>query len=185
MLYFSGVDTNIIQIAAFELNTGCTFESYVFPPSGFIPKAVTKLTNIEIHASNMFFKSKQVPSTDTRTALTSFTAYLAQFGKSVLLAHNVLFDSKILINSCIKYGVEMTSVEGFGDTLALFKREYPDRKQNGKSYKQSDLVKDIVGIEYVAHSAVEDVIALSKLLQKVDNFEEKLLHILLITLRLG
>jgi hypothetical protein len=33
MLYFSGVDTNIIQIAAFELNIGCTFESYVFPPT--------------------------------------------------------------------------------------------------------------------------------------------------------
>jgi hypothetical protein len=42
-----------------------------------------------------------------------------------------------------------------------------------KSFKQSDLVKDIVGIENVAHSAVENVIALSELLQKVVNFEEK------------
>jgi hypothetical protein len=39
--------------------------------------------------------------------------------------------------------VKMSSVEGFGDMLALIKREYPDRKQSGKSFKQCDLVKDM------------------------------------------
>ncbi|CAC5386898.1 unnamed protein product [Mytilus coruscus] len=69
-----------------------------------------------------------------------------------------------------------TSVKGFIDTLKLSKRVFP--KADVDNYKQQTLVKKVLGIEYAAHNAKDDVLSLSELFsQKLQSScEEDDLH---------
>ncbi|WAR24671.1 LOW QUALITY PROTEIN: hypothetical protein MAR_038340 [Mya arenaria] len=51
------------------------------------------------------------------------------------------------------------------DSLPLFRKVFPKRS----SFKQEDIVHDILGIEYKAHNAEEDVKRLASLVSKVVN----------------
>ncbi|VDI36094.1 Hypothetical predicted protein [Mytilus galloprovincialis] len=70
----------------------------------------------------------------------------------------------------------LTSVKGFIDTLKLSKRVFP--KADVDNYKQQTLVKKVLGIEYAAHNAKDDVLSLSELFsQKLQSScEEDDLH---------
>ena len=63
-------------------------------------------------------------------------------------------------------------IKGFGDTLKLFRIEFPDRKSNGLTYKQVDLVHGILGKQYKAHCASEDVMALYELVETIDSYKK-------------
>ncbi len=52
---------------------------------------------------------------------------------------------------------------GFLDTYKMLKELIP----NMKSYKQENLVKDVIGESYMAHGALQDVLALQKLVNFV------------------
>ncbi|VDI61439.1 Hypothetical predicted protein [Mytilus galloprovincialis] len=70
----------------------------------------------------------------------------------------------------------LTSVKGFIDTLKLSKRVFP--KADVDNYRQQTLVKKVLGIEYAAHNAKDDVLSLSELFsQKLQrSCEEDDLH---------
>ena len=61
---------------------------------------------------------------------------------------------KILAQSCQRHEIQLANVTGFGDTLAVFRREYPG---GAGGYSQSALVRDILGSVYDEHNAVADV----------------------------
>ena len=58
-------------------------------------------------------------------------------------------------------------VLGFVDTIPIFKKKYPGRK-NGPNYSQISLVQDFVGPDAAngAHNALADVKALKALIEK-------------------
>jgi len=89
----------------------------------------------------------------------------------VLVAHNGRkFDCPVLVHAFICAGLCDTFVHGtkaLVASLPLFRKAIPGRK----SYKQEDLVHDILKTSYGAHDAAEDVHALANLLSNlnVDN----------------
>ena len=70
-LSISGIDSSIIQIAAVELDTKTSFDTYVQPSNGYIPKHIAYLTQIEMHGTSMYQKMVSVTSVDTKQALNS------------------------------------------------------------------------------------------------------------------
>ena len=103
-----------------------------------------------------------MPTTDKKSCFISFIEWLP--ANSVLYAHNAKrFDARFVVRA-------MESLQlipdfqgkcfGFVDTLPLIKKLYPGRK----SYKQGNLVKDLIDIEYDAHDALADVRALQALI---------------------
>ena len=153
-LSISGIDSSIIQIVAAELDTKTSFDTYVQPSNGYIPKHIAHLTQIEMHGTSVYRKMVPVKSVDTKQAIGLFRDWLAQYNRTILVAHNVQFDSKILAQSCQRHEIELANVTGFGDTLAVFRREYPG---GAGGYSQSALVRDILGSVYDEHNAVADI----------------------------
>ena len=121
-LSVSGIDSSIIQIAAAELDTKTSFDTYVQPSNGYIPRHIVHLTQIEMHGTSVYRKMVPVKSVDTKQAIELFRDWLAQYDRTILIAHNVQFDSKILIQSCQRLQIQLANVTGCGDTLALFRR---------------------------------------------------------------
>ena len=121
-LSVSGIDSSIIQIAAAELDTKTFFDTYVQPSNGYIPRHIVHLTQIEMHGTSVYRKMVPVKSVDTKQAIELFQDWLAQYDRTILIAHNVQFDSKILIQSCQRLQIQLANVTGCGDTLALFRR---------------------------------------------------------------
>ena len=70
------------------------------------------------------------------------------------------FDSVVFMNSVSKTRFKFEKIIGFVDTLPLFKDLLPGKK----SYSQSSLVHD-AGFSYKAHNALDDSVALERLLQ--------------------
>jgi len=85
----------------------------------------------------------------------------------LLVAHNVTFDSRIILNCCLRKLVELPANVAFADSLTLFRQVKPGLS----SYKLADLVKNITGNSFCAHDAVEDVQALSSIIEVDTHFE--------------
>ena len=120
-LSISGIDSSIIQIAAAELDTKTSFDTYVQPSNGYIPRHIAHLTQIEMHGTSVYRKMVPVKSVDTKQAIGLFRDWLAQYDRTILVARNQ-FDSKILVQSCQRHQIQLANVTGFGDTFALFRR---------------------------------------------------------------
>ena len=173
LVLFSGVDASIIQISASDMDTKEKYNCYVRPPNGYIPRNVAKLTEIEMHGLSMYYQMRPVKSVDTKSALEGFRDWLARHQRVILIAHNVQFDSKVLFSACQRYGITILNVVGFSDTLSMFNNEFPGRQGAG-GYSQQVLVRDILGQEYKAHNATEDVELLLSLIRSISSFKEKL-----------
>lgn len=91
-------------------------------------------------------------------------------GKPVLIGHNIQnFDLPVLLfhlQKCNLMHLFQESVSGFIDTLKLSKKVF-DKATVG-NYKQENLVKCLLSVEYEAHNALFDVLSLKRL------YEEKL-----------
>ena len=83
---------------------------------------------------------------------------------SFLVAHNGRrFDFPIIASTLLKYNLKdrfSACVLGCVDSLTLCKKQFPGMS----SYKQEDLVKNVLKKTYGAHDALEDVKALGDLL---------------------
>lgn len=76
-----------------------------------------------------------------------------------------------MVQSCQRHETQLANVTGFGDTLAVFRREYPGR---AGGYSQSALVRDILGSIYDEHNEVADERSLLGLVEQIPDFKEKL-----------
>lgn len=93
--------------------------------------------------------------------------YLKSFGKKVILiAHSCNFDSDRIVRLYDKFSMIESLEEvvlGFVDTLALFRKQFPERK----GHKLADLAKDLLELSVDnAHNALFDIDILEKLTTK-------------------
>ena len=92
LLSISGIDSSIIQTAATERDTKTSFDTYVQPSNGYIPRHIAHLTQIEMHGTSVYRKMVPVKSVVTKQAIGLFRDWLAQYDRTILVAHNVQFD---------------------------------------------------------------------------------------------
>ncbi|XP_061186837.1 uncharacterized protein LOC133194959 [Saccostrea echinata] len=151
-------DCEVTQIAA------CTddkiFSQYVTPPTKPISASATAVTGLVIRDNIMYKNGHQVLSKTTEEAFQSFIDWMKQFTNIILVAHNAIFDSRIIVR--LFDSVELCASDffiGFTDTLPLCRELIPNRK----SYKLTDLAKDICSRHYDAHDALSDAQTLQEL----------------------
>ncbi|XP_053390362.1 uncharacterized protein LOC128553259 [Mercenaria mercenaria] len=100
-------------------------------------------------------------------SLEKFCKWLEQFDNVILVAHNGRrFDYPVLMKavaSCKILERFLKCVSEFVDSLTVLRKHFPGRS----SYKQEDLVREILRESYGAHNATEDVKALGNLLKHI------------------
>ncbi|XP_060597360.1 uncharacterized protein LOC132751224 [Ruditapes philippinarum] len=157
----------ITQIAATDLNGSRKFSQYVLPTVQIAPGA-RQVTGLTVRGGILLRKGQPVEATDIKTALERFCAWLNKMHNTVLIAHNGRkFDFPILVHHLKSTGTYDKFTEfckGFVDSLEVFRKVLPDRE----SYKQVDLVNEIMNTAYGAHDAVEDAVALGKLVKYLE-----------------
>lgn len=86
----------------------------------------------------LYLNGKRVPSIPPREALQAFQEFLDLSPKPyVLVAHNASFDASHLLQLIINTNMieSLFKIAGFSDTLTVFRRNYPERKQGNASFK--------------------------------------------------
>ncbi|XP_061179391.1 uncharacterized protein LOC133188017 [Saccostrea echinata] len=160
-------DCDITQIgAAFE---GQIFSQYMLPSKPISP-AATAVTGLAVSGGSMYKEGYHVPSTSTEEGIQNFLDWLSKISQPVLMAHNARFDACIFCRILLATEKSIPASKlicGFVDTLPLFRKQLPERT----SYKQVDLVKDLLHENYSAHDAASDSRALLHLVkaQKFNN----------------
>ena len=141
-------------------------------PTKPITSGASETTKITVHGHNVYFKDTLVPSVDPRTGLAQFISFLRELKKPILVAQNCdNFDSKVLVNNLTEHNMleEFEEiVEGFSDTLPLFKKLLPK-----ESHSQQDLAKKYLKKDYEAHNAIADCRCLQELLKKLCKKNER------------
>jgi DNA polymerase III alpha subunit (gram-positive type) len=117
----------------------------------------------------MFSKNVQVSPLKISAGVDALLNFVSQFQtKVVLIGHNIKsYDCHLLLNaleSCKRTFDFSQCIAGFVDTKLLFK--IFDGTLN--CYSQESLFKHFVSSKYNAHDAIEDVLALQKLIGHVD-----------------
>lgn len=147
------------------MNETNQFSKYILPNKPIRAQA-TAVTNLRLKNGKLFHRESEVKTSEKRDVLKSFIEWLLP--KSLLIGHNIRsFDSRLLIHHILLTDMldEHKRKEIiFADTLPLLKELLPNRRESKKSYKQSDLITDILSETYEAHDALADVLALQRLL---------------------
>ena len=157
-------NSDISQIAAY--NGVNKFNNYVLPRCD-ISKEASKITGITFHRSSnkMYQNGEEVQAVTQREALLNFIEFLEKKDTSILVGHNIaMFDIPILLNKLKEFGLVSTaakSISGYIDTVKVARRVFP--KDKVANYKQETLVNTILGKQYSAHNASEDVMSLHEL----------------------
>ena len=145
-----------------------SFSTYI-TPSCPIGTQASRATGLSVSDGKMFYQGKEVPSCMPADGLTHFVDFVKTCGKPVIVGHNIQnFDVPIIIYNLSQHALLESfseSVSGFIDTLKLAKRVFHKSEVQG-SYKQENLVKCVLGKEYNAHNAFDDVMALRELHEK-------------------
>ena len=163
------LEHDILQISA--VCGDKEFDAYVEPTRPISREAsnVNKLTHVN---GQLHYKRNPVETIPIMDALQQFLEFLQEIPKPVLVGHySKKFDLpflKFYLKENDMWETFLSVVVGYIDTWIVFRQEFPNRT----SYKQLDLVRSLLGEEYEAHSALEDVRALQKLSKLV---KEKLL----------
>lgn len=157
--------SHITQIAA--VCGSDRFSQYILPKIPITDKA-TEVTGLRVMDGKMFHDDKEVDAVHLVAAVDALLNFFTKFqSKVVLVGHNVKsFDCHIFLNSlqnCGKTQEIGNCVAGFVDTKQLFK--VFDSKVG--SFSLENLYKCYVCEPYKAHDALEDVLALQKLVTSV------------------
>ena len=157
----------ILQIAAITSAEGQEFNAYVIPDGDISPNA-SAVNGFTKRGNTIFLRGSPVTAIPLKEALVQFVKWLESFKSEIcIVGHNIeTFDVKHLFKAGKSNGIDFHHIVGFVDTLPLFRSEYPDEE----SYSQSNLFKRFINESYLAHDALEDVRALSKLVKccKID-----------------
>lgn len=149
---------DITQIAAVNVTSGATFNTYVVPKKP-ISFGAQQTTGIVYSGGHMTVHGTQVEAIGILPALEKFCLWLKQFSYILLMAHNGRkFDYPVLVVAYYKNKILdklQSCVTGCVDSLTFFKKVFP----NEKSYRQEDLVNSVLHSSYNAHDAVADVLA--------------------------
>ena len=160
-------DADILQLAATRQNK--SFNKFIAPTSGcsIDPKA-SKVHGLTARKGVLFKNGSPIPAVPLREALETFIHFLKDRHPVVLVGHKLkTFDFPRILKGCRRVNLEqefLAVCEGGIDTLPAFQAVLKDEP----CHKQESLVLSILGENYQAHDALEDVIALEKLWEKVD-----------------
>ena len=142
---------------------------YIEPIKPILREAsdVNKLT---LENGQLHYKMNPVETAPINQALQQFMEFLQKIPKPILLGHYCKkFDLPFLrffLEENDLWATFLSVVVRYVDTWIVFKEEFP----NMSSYKQVDLVRELLEEEYEAHNALADVRALQKLCElKKDN----------------
>ena len=152
----------ILQIA---MKSGRNLFNAFITPTRSISHAASKANGLTTVQKKLFQHGKEVNTFPSRQVLLKVLEYLRNLGKKcILVAHNCPFDSTRFILAIQKLSLleEFEAcIEGFSDTLPLFRQKFLKR-QNG--YKLTTLASELLSLPCDgAHDAGFDVNLLEKL----------------------
>ena len=136
---------------------------YLTPIKNIDPTS-TAVTGLSKNGRQLFLHGELVPTLTHKIAALKVIEYLESFSKKVvLIAHNCDFDSSRIVRFFQRLSL-LNSFEklvtGFVDSLPLFRKRFPDRK----NHKLSDLGKDLLNLSVEnAHNATIDIDILENL----------------------
>ena len=153
---------NIIQLSACIGND--TFNRYVVPHQMITEKA-TDVTGLTFFAALLYHHGKRVEAVPIRKCFQQFVEWLQQYKPVLLTAHNCkLFDAYRLLYQMQEYAADLRPmfadiVEGFADTLPLFRHLFKEELFN---FKLETVAKHILGsdLTFDSHNAEADVLTL-------------------------
>ncbi|KAL6106355.1 uncharacterized protein ACO6RY_10247 [Pungitius sinensis] len=157
-----GRDCEIVQLAA--VSGGHSLNLYVVPRCR-MERGASRVTGLRVRGRRLYLRCRPVPTNSLREVLVSFIAFLRMLGRPLVLGHNIRrFDCPLLARALdqLDLGAQFRSaVSGCVDTLPLARETLRDRGL--RSFRQTDLVRELLGADYEAHDALQDVRALQAL----------------------
>ncbi|KAM9352300.1 protein PML-like [Symphorus nematophorus] len=152
----------IVQLAA--VSGGHSLNLYVIP-RGRMQRGATKVTGFKVRRQRLYLHRQLVLTNSLREVLVSFIAFLQMLGRPLVIGHNIRrFDCPLLARALDELDLRAefeSSVSGCVDTLPLAREMLKDRGL--QSFRQENLVRELLGVNYKAHDALEDVRALQAL----------------------
>lgn len=160
----TGLDPNceIVQLAA--VSGGHSLNLYVVPRCR-MQRGASKVTGFKVHRQRLYLHRQPVLTNSLREVLVSFIAFLQMLGRPLVIGHNIRrFDCVLLARALDEFGLRAefeSLVSGYVDTLPLSREVLKD--YGLESFRQENLVRELLGTSYKAHDALEDVRALQAL----------------------
>ncbi|XP_035520286.1 protein PML-like [Morone saxatilis] len=157
-----GQSCEIVQLAA--VSGGHSLNLYVIP-RGRIQRGAAKVTGFRVRRHRLYLHRQLVLTNSLREVLVSFIAFLQMLGRPLVVGHNIRrFDCPLLARALDELDLRAefeSSVSGCVDTLPLAREMLKDLCL--QSFRQENLVRELLGVNYKAHDALEDVRALQAL----------------------
>lgn len=159
---FSRQYNDIIEVAAILYDQGTrkaldTFHEYIKPVKS-IPYKITEITGIDDYKVRDARSEVEV--------LRDFFEWLHLHGPSAIVGHNYKsFDHTFLKAKAEKYKIAYPAIEII-DTLQEARKATKDGKLPIPNHQQTTIATHF-GIDYQAHSAIEDIKALIKIYEKL------------------
>lgn len=157
-----GQSCEIVQLAA--VSGGHSLNLYVVPRCRMQPGAA-RVTGFRVRRHRLYLHRQLVLTNSLREVLVSFIAFLRMLGRPLVIGHNIRrFDCPLLARALDEFDLRAefrSSVSGCVDTLPLAREMLTDRCL--QSFRQENLVRELLGVNYKAHDALEDVRALQAL----------------------
>lgn len=160
---FSREWDEIIEIAAIIIDSETgkdidSFHEYIKPHRNITSK-ITELTNIT--------NAKVANCRSEIAVLMDFAEWFVLSKPDTVVGHNCnAFDLGFIAARCAKHGINWSKPSNVIDTLAVARKMNKDGVIHTENNKQQTLAA-YFGINYQAHSAIEDVKALIKLHKKM------------------
>ncbi|XP_054476680.1 protein PML-like [Anoplopoma fimbria] len=160
----TGLDQSceIVQLAA--VSGGHSLNLYVVPRCR-MQRGASKVTGFRVRRRRLYLHRQLVLTNSLREVLVSFIAFLRMLGRPLVLGHNIRrFDCRLLVRALDELDLRVefeSAVSGYIDTLPLSRELLKD--SGIQSFRQTNLVAELLGVDYKAHDALEDVRALQAL----------------------
>ncbi|XP_034092019.1 protein PML-like [Gymnodraco acuticeps] len=152
----------MVQLAA--VSGGHSLNLYLIP-RGQMQRGASKVTGFMVRRQRLYLHRQPVFTNTLREALVSFIAFLQMFRHPLVVGHNIRrFDCPVLARALEELDLRAefeAAVSGYVDTLPLAREMLKERGL--KSFRQENLVRELLGVNYKAHDALEDVRALQAL----------------------
>ncbi|XP_026167346.1 protein PML-like [Mastacembelus armatus] len=157
-----GQGCEIVQLAA--VSGRHSLNLYVIP-RGRMERGAARVTGFRVCRQKLYLHRQLVLTNSLREVLVSFIAFLQMLGRPLVIGHNIRrFDCPLLARVLDELNLRAqfeSSISGFVDTLPLSREMLKDSRV--QSFRQENLVRELVGVNYKAHDALEDVRALQTL----------------------
>lgn len=146
------------------MSGGHSLNLYIIPRRPLQPGAA-KVTGFRVQGRRLYLHRQLVRTNSLREVLVSFIAFLRMLHHPLLVGHNIRrFDGPLLGRVLDELDLRTqfeSSVSGCVDTLSVAQEVL--RGRNLLNLRQETLVRELLGVNYRAHDALQDVRALQAL----------------------